>query len=262
VTPPIFFLGTHEPSWLYRVPDVWFFVSRRRLERLRSYKRAVTHWALDSGGFTELSMYGGWQTAPEQYIASVRKYDRCIGGMVWAAIQDWMCEPIMLARTGLSVYEHQRRTVANYLELRALAPDLPWVATLQGWEQQDYHRCVDMYYEAGVQLHTHPVVGVGSVCRRQHTDEAAAIFRSLHARGLALHGFGLKIEGLRKAARFLASSDSMAWSQHERREHSVRIRTGAPNPCGHRGSCANCLPAALRWRQRVLRAVQQGMEAT
>ena len=44
-----------------------------------------------------------------------------------------MCEPFMLAKTGLTVAEHQARTVANYLELRSLAPELPFVPVLQGW---------------------------------------------------------------------------------------------------------------------------------
>ena len=42
----------------------------------------------------------------------------------WAAPMDWMCEPAMLARTGLTVEDHQRRTVANFLELRERGPEL------------------------------------------------------------------------------------------------------------------------------------------
>ncbi len=48
-----------------------------------------------------------------------------------------MCEPIVIhggqagpirfAGTGLTVAEHQRRTVTNYAQLRDLAPDLPFV---------------------------------------------------------------------------------------------------------------------------------------
>jgi hypothetical protein len=63
--------------------------------------------------------------------------------MLWAAPQDWMCEPIVInggtaggqrfAGTHLSVAEHQRRTVANYAQLRDLAPDLPIIPVVQGW---------------------------------------------------------------------------------------------------------------------------------
>lgn len=245
---PLFYLGTHEPSWLRRV-DVPLFVSHRRLARLKRYQPATTSWALDSGGFTELNMYGAWNTSAADYVAAVRRYASEIGRMSWAATQDWMCEPYVLAKTGLHVDEHIRRTVDSYLQLVDMAPEIPWVPSLQGWRLEDYHRCADLYAQRGVILSSLPLVGVGSVCRRQHTDEARSIFASLHARGLRLHGFGLKIEGLRKSSAFLASADSMSWSKMERTEH---IHRKGPNPCGHKGSCANCMAAALRWRQRVL----------
>ena len=38
-----------------------------------------TGWALDSGGFSELSRYGGWRTTPEDYVAAVKRYDRQVG---------------------------------------------------------------------------------------------------------------------------------------------------------------------------------------
>ena len=38
--------------------------------------RATTWWALDSGGFTELSRYGTWATGPTPaaYAARIRRY--------------------------------------------------------------------------------------------------------------------------------------------------------------------------------------------
>ena len=44
----------------------------------------------------------------------------------------------MLAKTGLAIAAHQAHTVANYLELRSLAPDLPFVPVLQGLGRDDY----------------------------------------------------------------------------------------------------------------------------
>ncbi len=156
-----------------------------------------------------------------------------------------MCEPFMLARTGLTSRQHQERTVANLLELRALAPDLPFVPVLQGWGLADYvHRCVELYERAGVHLRTEPMVGLGSICRRQSTGEIHAIVESLSCLGLRLHGFGVKTSGLGRYAEHLASADSLAWSYHARRSE--------PLPgCGHR-NCANCLRYALRWRDQVL----------
>jgi hypothetical protein len=137
---------------------------------------------LDSGGFTELDTPRqlGSRTDPAAYVAVVRRYRDEIGQLAWAAPQNWMCEPWIIAKTGLSIVEHQRRTVENYLTLRALAPDLPFVPVVQGWQINDYLTCVELYAAAGVDLAAAPVVGLGSVCRRQATDEAAEIVDALH----------------------------------------------------------------------------------
>ena len=132
-----FYLGAHHPHWLERAPFP-LFVSHRRLAARRRRPRATTGWALDSGGFTELRLHGGWSTTPAEYVAAVRRYCDEIGSLERAAPMDWMCEPFMITKTGLSIAAHQVRTVANYLELRSLAPDLPFVPVLQGWERDDY----------------------------------------------------------------------------------------------------------------------------
>lgn len=243
-----FYLGTHEPSWLGRkeCTDVPLFVSHRRLARLRRrLPRAAGRWALDSGGFTELSMHGRWQTSAETYVAATRRYRDEIGGLDWAAPQDWMCEPWMLAKTGLTIAEHQRRTIDSVLELRALAPDLPFVPVLQGWQLGDYLDCIELYAEAGVDLAAEPTVGLGSVCRRQATGEIWTIVTVLAHEGLALHGFGVKTLGLADYGGCLASADSMAWSYQARRRPPM-------DGCTRHQSCANCLRWALRWRRDVL----------
>jgi hypothetical protein len=238
-----FYLGTHELAHMERT-DVPLFVSRRRLERRRRLPEPRGPWALDSGGFSELSMYGAWQTTAEQYAVEVRRWNDGMPGLQWAACMDWMTEPWILEKTGLSVADHQRRTIDSLHRLRDLEPGLPWAPVLQGWTLRDYLRHVEMYEAAGVDLRAEPVVGVGSVCRRQHTSEVAGIIGTLAGLGLRLHGFGLKTSGLARVARLLASADSMAWSSHARR------RPALPG-CTHR-SCANCLRYALRWRENVL----------
>ena len=245
-----FYLGTHEPAWLGRT-SVPLFVSHRRLSERRRLPRALGAWALDSGGFTELALHGRWATSPAAYAVAVRRYRDEVGGLDWAAPQDWMCEPFMLARTGLTVIDHLRLTVRNYLELHDLAPDLPFVPVLQGWTGSDYLRCADLYERAGVDLQEERIVGMGSVCRRQATGEIEVIAQALAARGLHLHGFGVKTSGLARYAEHLVSADSLAWSLEARRTAAL---PGHP----HR-SCANCLPYALGWYARILerlRAVQ------
>jgi hypothetical protein len=80
----------------------------------------------------------------------------------------------------------------------------------------------------------------------------AAIIDSLLDSGVRnLHGFGFKIEGLRRCWAQLATADSLSWSKDGR--HA--------GPCQHppysRGSQpiseANCLPYALAWRHRHVR---------
>lgn len=239
-----FYLGTHMPHWLER-SDVPLFVSRRRLAGRKRLPRSRVPWALDSGGFTELQMFGRWTISTEQYAAEVRRFQTEIGLLEWAAPQDWMCEPHMLAKTGLTVEEHQRRTVANLLELRRLAPDVPWAPVLQGWTLADYLRHVEMYAAAKVDLRAEPIVGVGSVCRRQGTKEAITIFRALHALGLRLHGFGVKTSGISALAQYLVSADSLAWS------FAARCEPPLDGCVGHK-NCANCWRWARRWLDGVL----------
>jgi hypothetical protein len=188
-------------------------------------------------------MHGRWTLEPEAYVDNVRQWREELGRMDWAAIQDWMCEPVMIAGTGLSVYEHQRRSVASYLTLMRLAPEVPWVPVVQGWHRREYLACVGMYLAEGVDLRDLPVVGVGTVCRRQHSQEAADIFHALYDEGLRTHGFGLKLQGLRLAAKWLTSADSMAWSFSGRR-NKIPGHTHA--------SCANCKIYAMQWREKAL----------
>ncbi len=243
-----FFLGTHRPNWLART-TVPLFVSDRTLRTYKTLPVAKATWALDSGGFTELSQHGTWGTGPSPrvYADRVRRYRDEIGGLVWAAPQDWMCEPFITERTGLTVTEHQHRTVENFLHLRAIAPDLPFVPVLQGWTKSDYLACAQMYHDAGVDLAAESTVGIGSVCRREGTNEAAEIIAAVCAAvpGIRLHGFGIKTSGLGKYGSMLASSDSMAWSMAARRQPAL------PGCSGHT-NCANCPRFAFQWRERVL----------
>lgn len=235
-----FYLGTHETTWLGKL-DVPLFVSHRRLAKRRRLPVARAGWALDSGAFTELSTFGAWQTSVDQYVDAVARYQAEIGRLDWAAPMDWMCEPFIVQKTGLSVREHQERTVSNYLELRDRGPFIP---VLQGWTLDDYEACVGLYAAAGVDLTAEPVVGVGSVCRRQGTWEIGQVMSMLSGLGISLHGFGVKKQGLALCARYLTSADSMAWSYRARRDWPL---PGCTHQC-----CANCPRYALRWRDEIL----------
>jgi hypothetical protein len=252
----LFYLGAHQPHWL-QIAGFTLFVSHRQLARRRGPLRpAACRWALDSGGFTELSLHGRWITAAADYAEAVARYAAQAGQLDFAAPQDWMCEPHILARTGLSVREYQDRTVASYLELRALAPHLPFIPVVQGWHLADYLAYVELYRSAGVDLTREPLTGLGSVCRRQSTGQIAVIVTTLASLGLRLHGFGIKTTGLHLYGHLLASADSMAWSYAARRAPAL------PGCTGHR-NCANCLAYAARWRDRILTAtLARGCQAS
>jgi hypothetical protein len=259
-----FYLTTHKRHWI-KLTDVPLFLKAEHFRSSRTLPAALGRYAVDSGGFTELQRNGRWTLTPSAYVAHLRRIRDEVGPFDWAAPQDWMCEPIMIAGgtagaqhfvgTHLSVAEHQHRTVANYLELRALAPDLPIIPVLQGWELPDYERCLDLYTAQGIDLAAEPVVGLGSVCRRQSTREGAAIVTRLASYGLRLHGFGFKTLGLAKVGHLMASADSLAWSTH------ARHRPPMPGHTTHK-NCANCLPYALNWRTKVLAGLPQPAAGT
>lgn len=259
-----FLLGTHQPGWLARA-GVPLFVSDTRLRRYRTLPIAAAPFGVDSGGFTELQRFGTWTVSPREYVTRLRRYRDEIGNLLWAAPQDWMCEDLIInggwahgqrfVGTRLSVPEHHRRTVLNYLTLRDLAPDLNILPVVQGNTPDAYRRCADLYWSlARIDLSAVPLVGVGSVCRLQATAEAGRILTALHRHGLTrLHGFGFKTLGLIAHGHLLTSADSLAWSIDARRAaHPL------PGCSGHK-NCANCLRYALRWRTKLLTDVRRAL---
>ncbi|MCZ4096002.1 deazapurine DNA modification protein DpdA family protein [Streptomyces sp. H39-C1] len=259
----MFYLGTHKRHWV-KTAGVPLFISVRTWREGVTLPRATVRHAMDSSGFTEIQKHGQWTVTPAQYVKEVRRVRDEVGLLDWAAPMDWMCEPAIIhggwhggqyfAGTHLSVAEHQRRTVDNFLHLRTLAPDLPIIPVLQGWEVSDYEDCADLYTRAGIDLAGEPVVGVGSVCRRQATAQAAAIITTLAGRGIALHGFGFKTHGLGVCGSSLTSADSLAWSAHARRR--------PPLPGHTHKNCANCQPYALQWRTRALNGLPSWNQPT
>jgi hypothetical protein len=256
-----FYLGTPEPSWLRRAVRLPLFVSRNRLVRLARLPRARTPWALDSGGFHQITAHGRWFIDAATYCADVARYDQEIGGMEWAAPMDWMAEAKALWRSGLSAVEHQARTVENYLELRELWPQFsddtcPIMPVVQGDPTVapdapgGHLACVTRYAAAGVDLAAANLVGLGSVCRLESTERIVDTVSAVVAAvpGIALHGFGVASRGLARVGHLLASADSQSWSYGGRYDADL-VRTDA---CTHAGTCNWCSRHALRWRNAVL----------
>jgi len=177
-------------------------------------------WILDSGAFTEIAKYGEFRTSVEQYAAEIKRWSQ-FQNFELAVTQDYMCEPFMVARTGLSVEEHQRLTIERYDKLVAIVGAGIVMPVLQGYKPTEYQHHVEMY---GERLTLGMRVGVGSVCKRNTNPTAIiAVLEAITSirPDLKLHGFGLKITALQNAyiASLLYSADSMAWSYAARRQH-------------------------------------------
>lgn len=237
-----FYVGLHHPNWLEQT-DAPACVSVLTLMKRKKLPNAKGEVLLDSGAFTQISQHGEFILPAKEYANLAA---RCVEEMnvTRAAIQDWMCEPFVLAKTGLTVAEHQKRTIESLCELRYHAPDVDWMPVLQGYYLDDYLAHFELYEEYEFDLHTEPVVGVGSICRRQGTRAAKDILSTLAAKGLRLHGFGLKETALKSVSSILHSADSMAWSFRARKEQFK-----LPG-CVHK-TCANCLKWALKWTERI-----------
>jgi hypothetical protein len=267
-----FYLGTHVTKWLWELEfvNVPLFVSRTQIGKRKKLKPVTTDWALDSGAFTELLINGKWTVTPRAYAdMCLRLRDGC-GRMDFCAIQDWMCEKQIIEGgvisgrkapgTGLSLKDHQKLTVESYFTLKGLEPDLPFLPVIQGFELDEYLTCIDMYKTAGLDLKGR-WVGVGSVCRRQGTNEIAAVLKCLWEQGILLHGFGVKIQGLEKAAKYLHSADSMAWS-YGARMGRIKMPECVASGAGHL-NCASCHHYALHWLNTLVKpAIEKGMRNT
>jgi hypothetical protein len=254
------FLGTHRHYWLWdeRFIDVPLFVSHHQLKaRKTTFPAAVTTYAVDSGAFSHLNREGRWTETPEEYVTALRRYQTELGPFEFAGQQDSICQPAVRDRieevtgTRPSVEDLQGDTVANYLRLCEIAPDLPIVPTIQGDVFEDYLRCADMFEAAGVDLASLPVVGVGSLVGRPPAF-IERVGAGLTARGLTtLHGFGVKGAGLDAAGHHMATADSNAWSYAGRRRPLA--------DCTHTNpSCAHCTRYALLWWEASRVRVEQG----
>lgn len=238
-----FYLGTDVQGLAWNVPVM---VSHGRLRTRRSLPKASNRWACDSRGFTELSQHGRWTISPAAYADSLLRYQVEVGKLDWASPQDWMCEPTILAKTGKTVTDHQHLTIESCLTLPALAPGVPIIKVLQGWDLGSYVAHVEMYRSYGVDLRNERVVGLGSVCRRQRTKEIHHIVTELDSMDIRLHGFGIKQAAIASVGPLLTSADSEAWSLGAR----LDIRH-----CGHGLTkwAANCPACAVAWRTKTLR---------
>lgn len=211
-----FFTGLHQPADAQHFDAAFISVNRLR-DRKGPFK--VGDWIMDSGAFTEISTHGRYRHSVAEYAAQIRRW-KSNGNLLAAAAQDYMCEPFITKRTGMSVLQHQQLTVERYDALVAEQTGVHILAVIQGYAPEDYQRHLAMY---GDRLGQGQWVGVGSVCKRNGDPNAvAAVLLAIKkARpDLRLHGFGLKTTALANplVRSLLHTADSMAWSFAARKQ--------------------------------------------
>lgn len=217
----IFYVGLHHPGDAIHFRHA--FVS---INALKNRRKPISHRRvpIDSGAFTLLNKHGHYPEPVEAYAQQL--YDLWVNSVVridFAVAQDYMCEPFVLAKTGLTIPEHQRLTVERYDGLVAAlkvlfegAIPFPIMPVLQGFAVSDYLQHLAMY---GERLTPGMRVGVGSVCKRQ--GKVAVIEELLTAikevrPDLRLHGFWRQDHVARQRARAPAAL--------QRRQHGLEFR--------------------------------------
>ena len=176
---------------------------------------------MDSGAFTEISAYGEYRYPVDEYAEQINRWAH-VGQLEAAISQDYMCEPHIINKTGMSVKQHQLLTIQRYEELKAcyLPKHVRIIPVLQGFHPQVYADHVNMY---GDLLGPCAWVGVGSICKRNANPMSVLTVLNTIKRvrpDLQLHGFGVKMTALQNPGvrALLHSADSMAWSYAARRE--------------------------------------------
>lgn len=211
----IFYVGLHHPGDAQHFERAFISVNtlRRRLKPV-----PCSEWIMDSGAFNELSNWGRYRHSVAEYAGEIGRWRG--NGLIAAVTQDYMCEPRIIRKTGLSVAEHQRLTIERYDALLFFVHDVYVMPVLQGYTVADYLKHIDDY---GERLGHGAWVGVGSICKRNgKVKQIEVILSGIKAKrpDLRLHGFGIKTTALGSGVVLdcLHSADSLAWSWAARRQ--------------------------------------------
>ena len=239
-----FYVGLDQPGDARHFERAFLSINRMRARR---GVLGCQDWILDSGAFQEIDRFGGYRETPAQYAGEVNRLAAIDPGIRAAVSQDWMCEDFILAKTGLTIADHQRLTVERYDALLPLVRGVYLMPVLQGYSPASYVAHARAY---GDRLAPGAYVGVGSLCKRNGSpfkieDVLLAVKRERPY--LALHGFGIKTTALRSGVvrNCLLSADSMAWSFAARKQ----------------GRNAHDWREAKRFEERIHRMpVQEGFE--
>jgi hypothetical protein len=233
VANPKFYVGLPNPAHATHFTHAMISINRlitrardgtyaRRRDGLLKIRRKPIEGSifLDSGAFTILSDYKDYPETVEDFCEAVL-HIASLCNVEAVSSQDFLCDPHFVALTGLSVIEHQRRTIERYDAIRAILPsEITVVPVLQGYEPCEYLEHLAAY---GSRLAPGMRVGIGSLCNRSSKPKLIEqiLVPIFDARpDLRYHGYALKTRSLRSSIiqSILSSADSMSWSYAARRE--------------------------------------------
>lgn len=164
---------------------------------------------VDCGGYSMLK--AGKEHGPiEDYLTYLRQWQP-----EKFALRDYPCEPDLLEDLDRTVADHQRRTLDDHLDMIDQLDGMigtPYVV-LQGWETNDYLRCIEKFERHGLPLDN---VAIGSVCRRGEIRNILDVLSAVRAQlpDAIIHAFGVKTTILRQDGVFnyIDSADSNAFA--------------------------------------------------
>lgn len=242
-----FFVGVWTLRQLQQTEKFMFSFKRIRNRKDKIPTMPNQRWIMDSGAFSEISLNGKYTYSVDEYLNCVLENEPNI-----FVTMDWMCEPHIIEKTGLSIKDHLNRTIDAHIKIKEKIDHMniksDFMGTIQGWKIDDYLKCIDMLKEHGL-IEEH--LGIGSICRRNADKEILKIIKTIHGElpNVKLHGFGIKLSLLKSvvANKLLHSCDSMAWSfagRKVKKKPCIDCHSKCKN-------CANCHIFMSDWLEKI-----------
>lgn len=267
-----FYVGVQTQKQLDASEKFILSFARIRARKKKKYIINNKDWIMDSGAFSEIKLHGKYTFTLDYYLNYIKEYNpnffvNC----------DYMCEPSQLERTGLTIKEHQEKTIENQIYLYDKKNEMGiksiLMGTLQGWKIFDYLDHIDMMKERGILL---DYMGVGSICRRFKTKEIVKILKWINYEipDIKLHGFGVKIKVLEypEVFKYMYSCDSMAWTYTGRGfaefgKHGIlfgkKCLIDSSFICNKKADdCASCIRFMCYWVDRINKVIELNEKQT
>ena len=185
---------------------------KKRFRVVRPPADHVSSIVIDSGGFTAAKRWGSYPWTHQQYVDWIRATSRDVI-LDFCAVMDYACEPNVDRSILATNKDRIKATIKNEMELKRIAPDLPWLPVLQG--DNLLERAYDLDRRCKLGALPAGYAGLGSVCGRGAGGAKSVVkFYADQLPGVRYHGFGMHIQALDDDAVYNAirSWDSYSWN--------------------------------------------------